>query len=255
MGASDKFNLSWNSFQENIGNSLRDLRNESDFFDVTIASDDNQQIEAHKLILSASSSFFKTVLKNNQHQHPLIYLKGINMTNIKAMIDFMYHGQVEVGQEGLNDFLAAAEELKVKGLTDGDKSKGEANMDEGYLSEAKMVENYKQSPSALPVSAINEKENTNEMDEDIVFSEDVKDIVPYQEALTSQSFVNEQTSLEAGLYQCKICGKESSRSQDMKRHVETHSQAPSYECQNCSKMFNTKNALNMHTKRNHSNFI
>eukprot|EP00091_Calanus_sinicus_P016977 TRINITY_DN36694_c0_g1_i1.p1 TRINITY_DN36694_c0_g1~~TRINITY_DN36694_c0_g1_i1.p1 ORF type:complete len:116 (-),score=23.89 TRINITY_DN36694_c0_g1_i1:69-416(-) len=115
MGVADKFNLSWDTFQENIGNSLRDLRIEQDFFDVTIASDDNQQIEAHKLILSASSSFFKTVLKNNPHQHPLIYLKGINMTNIKAMIDFMYHGQVEVGQDGLNEFLTAAEELKVRG--------------------------------------------------------------------------------------------------------------------------------------------
>ena len=255
MGGSDKFNLSWNSFQENIGNSLRDLRKECDFFDVTIASDDNQQIEAHKLILSASSSFFKTVLKNNRHQHPLIYLKGISMTNIKAMIDFMYHGQVEVGQDGLDEFLAAAEELKVKGLTNGGKSKDEGNTDEGYLNDAKMVENSKQRPPVLTVPAIHEKEDTNEMDEDIVFSEDVKDIVPYQEMLTSPSFGNEQVSLEAGQFQCKICGKKSSRGQDMKRHVETHSQAPSYECQNCSKMFNTKNALNMHTKRNHSNYI
>jgi hypothetical protein len=249
MGESDKFNLSWNSFQENIRNSLRDLRNECDFFD------DIQQIEAHKLILSASSSFFKTVLKNNPHQHPLIYLKGIKMTNIKAMIDFMYHGQVEVGQEGLNEFLAAAEELKVKGLTNGDKKKAE----ERNLNEAKIIGNLYQSTGlthpVLPVPAIHDNENIIEMDEDIAFSEDVKDIVPYEEMLTPPSFVHDQISLEAGLYQCKICGKKSNRGPDMKRHVETHSQAPSYACQHCSKMCNTKIALNMHTKRNHSNYI
>ena len=76
MGA-EKFCLKWNDFESNISSAFRDLRKERDFFDVTLACDDNAQIEAHKTILSACSPFFRNVLKRNPHQHPLLYLKGV----------------------------------------------------------------------------------------------------------------------------------------------------------------------------------
>ena len=76
-----------------------------------------QQIQAHKLILSSCSPFFRTVFKQNPHAHPLLYLKGISYTDLQAVITFMYHGEVNVAQEDLNNFLQVAEELKVKGLT------------------------------------------------------------------------------------------------------------------------------------------
>ena len=34
-----------------------------------------------------------------------------------AILNFMYHGEVNVNQEDLQNFLAAAEELRVKGLS------------------------------------------------------------------------------------------------------------------------------------------
>ena len=58
---------------------------EKDIFDVTLASDDGVQIEAHKVILSASSPFFKEVLKNNKHPNPLLYLKGSSASSIEAI--------------------------------------------------------------------------------------------------------------------------------------------------------------------------
>ena len=44
-----------------------------DFLDVTLASEDRKQIEAHKVILTVSSPFFQNLLKKNKHPHPLIY--------------------------------------------------------------------------------------------------------------------------------------------------------------------------------------
>ena len=35
-------------------------------------------LEAHKVILSACSPFFRSVLKKNKHDHPLVYLKVYN---------------------------------------------------------------------------------------------------------------------------------------------------------------------------------
>ena len=119
---SEKFCLRWNDFESNISTAFRELREDKDFFDVTLACDDDQ-IEAHKVILSACSPFFKTILKRNRHQHPLLYLKGVKYTELVAILNFMYHGEVNVAQEELNSFLGIAEELKVKGLTQNNSNK------------------------------------------------------------------------------------------------------------------------------------
>ena len=116
MMTSEKFCLKWNDFESNICSAFRDLKNEKDFFDVTIACEE-EQVSAHKVILSACSPFFKNILRRNQHQHPLLYLKGISFSGIQSVLNFMYYGEVNIAQEDLNTFLAVAEELQVKGLT------------------------------------------------------------------------------------------------------------------------------------------
>jgi len=116
MASSEKFCLRWNDFESNISVAFRELREEKDFFDVTLACDDNQ-IQAHKVILSACSPFFRNVLRRNPHQHPLLYLKGVKYSELISVLNFMYMGEVNVAQEELNSFLAVAEDLRVKGLT------------------------------------------------------------------------------------------------------------------------------------------
>jgi len=117
MASSEKFCLKWNDFETNISSAFRDLREEKDFFDVTLASDDDNQIQAHKVILSACSPFFRNILRRNSHQHPMLYLKGVKYKELISVLNFMYMGEVSVAQEELNSFLSVAEELKVKGLT------------------------------------------------------------------------------------------------------------------------------------------
>ena len=114
---SEKFCLSWNDYESNLSVAFRDLREEKEFFDVTLACEEDEQIEAHKVILSSCSSFFKNILKKNKHPHPLLYLKGVKFLHLKSILDFMYQGRVNVEQVMLDSFLATAQELKVKGLT------------------------------------------------------------------------------------------------------------------------------------------
>jgi hypothetical protein len=80
MVSAEKFCLRWNDFESNISVAFRELREDKDFFDVTLACDDDQ-IQAHKVILSACSPFFRSILKRNRHEHPLLYLKGVNNNN------------------------------------------------------------------------------------------------------------------------------------------------------------------------------
>jgi len=127
----EKFCLRWNDFEHNISSAFRELRDDKDFFDVTLACED-EQIQAHKVILSACSPFFRNVLRRNPHQHPLLYLKGVNYSDLQSVLNFMYHGEVNVAQEELNSFLSVAEDLKVKGLTqnqpEGQSRKGTGNV-------------------------------------------------------------------------------------------------------------------------------
>jgi len=118
---SEKFCLRWNDFESNISSAFRDIRDEKEFFDITIACED-EQLQAHKVILSACSPFFKNVLRRYQHQHPLLYLKGVSLRDMESVLNFMYHGEVNVAQEDLNSFLQVAEDLRVKGLTQNSAS-------------------------------------------------------------------------------------------------------------------------------------
>jgi len=122
MASSEKFCLRWNDFESNISVAFRDLREEKDFFDITLACDDSSQVQAHKVILSACSPWFRNVLRQNPHQHPLLYLKGVKYKELVSVLNFMYQGEVNVAQEELNSFLAVAEDLRVKGLTQNNSS-------------------------------------------------------------------------------------------------------------------------------------
>ena len=92
------------------------MRDDKDFTDVTLACDDNHIVEAHKVILSTSSSFFDRILKENRHPHPLIYLRGVKGRNLDSVLDFIYHGEVNVEKDNLEEFLQLGGELQIKGL-------------------------------------------------------------------------------------------------------------------------------------------
>ena len=112
--------LQWNEFKENISSTFGDLREDKDFTDVTLVCEDGQQVEAHKVILAASSPFFMDILKRNKHPHPLIYMRGLKSENLLAIVDFIYFGEANVFQKNLDSFLALADELHLRGLTDTD---------------------------------------------------------------------------------------------------------------------------------------
>ena len=158
----EKFCLRWNEFEKNISTSFRALREDKDFFDVTLACG-NQQIQAHKVILSACSPFFKAVLKQNPHQHPLLYLKGVQYEDIIAVLNFMYHGEVNVAQEELNTFLEVAEDLKVKGLTQNNQHEQQPAKESKCLNETSNM-TQKQRPHKPQLVRLNYEENRGEQE-------------------------------------------------------------------------------------------
>ncbi|CAH1378757.1 unnamed protein product, partial [Tenebrio molitor] len=112
-----QFCLRWNNFQANITSQFEALRDDEDFTDVTIACE-GQRMQAHKVVLSACSPFFKELFKTNPCSHPIIFMRDVEARHIIALMEFMYAGEVNVAQAHLSAFLKTAESLKIRGLTD-----------------------------------------------------------------------------------------------------------------------------------------
>ena len=65
---SENFFLKWNDFQANLTKKLSIFKADDDFYDVTLVSDDQKQLSAHKIVLSSCSEYFKNVLKQNLYK-------------------------------------------------------------------------------------------------------------------------------------------------------------------------------------------
>ena len=140
--ASEKFHL-----KRNGSISLRILRSDNDLNDVTLVSDDEIHIEAHKLVLSSSSKFFNSILKKTRSKDPLIYLGGVNSKHLNYILDYIYCGEVQILQEDVEEFLKLSNRLKVDGIYSFSESLNE-NINPKPFNES-FNENMK--PKPLPV--------------------------------------------------------------------------------------------------------
>ena len=116
MQEAKSVHLNYDNFNLNAANILRELGEKSEFADVTLVAED-QQIEAHKFVLSSSSPFFKILFHRNPHPHPMIYLKGVSFDNLQTILKFLYEGQAMVDVDNLKVLLETAWELQIKCLT------------------------------------------------------------------------------------------------------------------------------------------
>ena len=117
--------LQWNDFKENVVTAFGSLRGDTDFTDVTLACEDGQQMEVHKIVLATSSPFFRNLFKKNSYVHPLVYMRGVKSREMAPIIDFLYCGEANVYQDDLDSFLTIAHELQLKGLQQPQNVDGE----------------------------------------------------------------------------------------------------------------------------------
>ena len=256
---SEKLCLQWNDFQDNVTIAFRSLKEDKDFNDVTLACEDGTQVEAHKVILAASSLFFQKLLKRNKHNHPLIYMRGVKSEDLVAIVDFLYNGEANVCQENLDSFLAVAEELQLKGLTG--KSDGEKKRDQGcsQTSGPKQVSNRVAKTDTFPETA--KSKSSHQVSSDGVnerrvsmtdqnFTQDLSELDQQIKSLMEMS-QNLAPGGKSRAHTCKVCGKEGS-GVNIKKHVESnHIQGLSIPCNLCEKVFRSRDMLRQHADCHH----
>ena len=113
---SKKLALKWHDSQSNWSNSLSSLRNDTEFADVTLISEDKVKFSAHKVLLASCSSMIKLILVGHNNAIPLLYLGGVSSKNLEFILDYIYFGEVTLFQEQLDSFLKSAKKLEIDGL-------------------------------------------------------------------------------------------------------------------------------------------
>ena len=109
-------NFSCGDFQKDILHFADSVRDRSTFAYVTLVAEDDYQIEANQLVLSAASPFFKRILSESRDSHRLIYLVDVFKQQLKSIVNFIYHGEVKIPEEYLKSFMAVSEDLQIKDL-------------------------------------------------------------------------------------------------------------------------------------------
>ena len=240
--------MKWNDFQTNASQSFRALRKEGHFSDVTLVSDDERHIVAHKLVLSASSDFFKNILQKENHPNPLIYLTGIHSKHLHGVMEYIYEGEVQVYQDDLEDLLSIADKLKINGLSGNKNSMKEENILENYDST--------EDEDIAPTTTYTDCNSISE------FSDDIKMTKTRQKSERSVSLVgasytevkqavDELIMKEGEMWLCKTCGKRTKKNNQIRYHAEIHIDGLSFPCPICEDTFRSRNLLAKHRLRNH----
>lgn len=117
MGSSSEFCLRWNNHQANLLNAFEALLGQEAFTDVTLACEEGITLHAHRLVLAACSSYFASLFSSTSpSQHPIVVLKDVYASEMRALLHYMYRGVVNVEHDRLTKLLTVAECLQVKGL-------------------------------------------------------------------------------------------------------------------------------------------
>ena len=257
-----KFNLKCDDYQSKWSKSLSNLRSETAFADVTLVSVDKVKFPSHKILLSSYSETFKFMLKEeNANTNPLIYLSGVGSVDLGLILDFIYHGEINLYQEQLESFLGVAGELEVVGLQGYSKGKGchEKNIKTSNIQSKVQDEDEE--------DQLEEEIATVKIENPLKILESEKDpqstpwITPnYVERIDVSSMNPEEIGDKIlglcqkadGVWKCLACNDYSNAKRaKVRRHIESHIDGLSYTCALCIKDFKTKNALENHNSLRH----
>ena len=180
----EKYTLHWHTYSDYLRDILKEMSSNDSFADVTLVTDDKKQIKAHRNILSACSSVFKEILQiNTNNNHPVIYLRGIQHSEMESILQFIYLGEANFHEKRINEFLTVAKNLDFRDLAEC--------FEDGDSTAVKDDTNTKTEESPIEADDVG-KPNTQDIDE----------------AAESQHKIHSRAVTKGYKYECQQCDKE-----------------------------------------------
>ena len=221
---------------------FRKLREDQRLFDVTLATDDGKQVQAHRAILCAGSNFFSDILLRSNYTNVIVYLKGIISAQLECVLAFLYNGEAFIPQMELEQFLETGKELEVKGLlrlgVPGDNEHNDqiSGIDDMVVNQEGSLNNtHEYAPDSYSLYLSEAKVE--------IQNETKKDLDIQIEAMIEKV---------ADGWKCKTCCKTMGKKQAVQRHAERHLEGVLHSCQMCSKTFSNRPNLQTHIYGIHS---
>jgi hypothetical protein len=89
----NQYRLKWNNYQLSLTTAFKHILEAEDFVDVTLSAE-SQNLKAHRVVLSACSSYFRVLLKCiSPWQHPVLVLKDVPFLDLQSVLEFVYLGR------------------------------------------------------------------------------------------------------------------------------------------------------------------
>ena len=213
MQRQEKYTLTWHNYSDHLREALQEMMTTSEFADVTLITDDKQQIRAHQNILSACSPVFKSIFQiDSNSTNPVIYLRGIQHSEMESIMQFIYLGEAKFDEERMNEFLKVSKNLEIKDLSTVTEMNDQHDLNE----------------------------KSSEHEDNVAEVEDV-DEVPAQ---TLNEDVEYQTQTSTTVSKPIIRNKTSTK-------TEVVSEDANFKCKDCERMFDSQAGLFLHTKSKH----
>ena len=100
-----KYSLLWHTYSDHLRSMMKDLMVNEDFSDVTLVTEDKKCIKTNFNILSSCSPFFKDIFWKERNSSPIIYLRGVQYSEMKSILQFIYLGEATFDAERMDEFL------------------------------------------------------------------------------------------------------------------------------------------------------
>jgi len=136
MEDSAKLRLQWHDHGNELSRLSREIFGNDDLTDVTLTCRGGTPFYAHKIILAAASTYFKSFFKEVQgkiNQHPVIFVKDAEPSEMEYLMQFIYRGEVDIPSEDLERLIEIAKDLGIIGLDAVNTDNGEKKSDRRTL--------------------------------------------------------------------------------------------------------------------------
>ena len=249
----EKYKLNWHTYSDHLREMLHEMMKSNELTDVTLISDDKKQFKAHKIVLSACSSVFKSIISDLSQKSSVIYLRGIKHQEMKSILEFMYLGVASFYQERMNDFLNVAKNLEIKEISkDVEFDDGNEPTEETEISDndSDQVSEPQQTDTNLIEYEISAK-NTNIISESQL-QNNTKGMFEFNQFTLQRSFRRHNESTHEGVkYSCNQCDKQFTQRNNLTVHIQTIHEGVTHDCNQCDYQARGQSNLLNHIKKMH----
>ena len=231
-----------------------------DFSDVTLVTEDKKQIKANVNILSACSPVFKDIFKKENNSSTIMYLRGIQFSEMESIMQFIYLGEATFYEERMDEFLAVAKSLEIKELCNTEMELCNTEMESNDEPEKVSLVRPIGEKQAVTTKSFNNhahkerKEVASVNSKQSVHDDGVKyacDKCDYQ--ATRKNILNQhiQAKHEGVKYACDQCDYQASYKWDLSTHIQSKHEGLKYACDQCDHQATQQSSLNRHIQSKH----